>query len=330
MCVYNGEEYLKEAIQSILGQTFTDFEFLIVNDASEDRSAGILSAIADPRIRIIDNETNIGLTKSLNKALRLAKGEFIARMDADDRCHRERFNEQVKFLEDNPDIALCGTWVSYDENSHNEPGYPLMHEEIKAGTLSNNPFAHPSVMWRREEFERQGLTYNEDFRTSQDFELWSRAVHKVKTANIPRSLLFYRQHKGQISRARAENQQDNARKIKLSQLKYLGLSPDEKETTAHLCMVDGGFRTHQSAEIVKDADEWMYKIILANRQLGIYEERFLLELWKSRFFGTSMYSYDPAKWRVLRNSWCVKLCKVSRREKLKARIKCFLGWKVKE
>ena len=109
MSVYNGEKYLREAIESILNQTFTDFEFLIVNDGSTDSSLEIILSYPDERIRVIRNDRNIGLTKSLNKALQQAKGEYIARQDADDISLQNRFEEQLIYLEKHPEVALLGT-----------------------------------------------------------------------------------------------------------------------------------------------------------------------------------------------------------------------------
>src|SRR6185295_3491651 len=113
MSVYNGEKYLKEAMESILNQSFPDFEFLIFNDSSTDSGREIILSFNDPRIVLVDNEKNIGLTKSLNKGLSLAKGKYIARMDADDISDAGRLNEQVNYMEKNSDVAVCGSWVQF-------------------------------------------------------------------------------------------------------------------------------------------------------------------------------------------------------------------------
>lgn len=329
MCVHNGEEFLREAVQSILDQTHTDFEFIIVNDASTDQTTRILLSYDDPRIRIVNNETNIGLTRSLNKGLRLAKGEFIARMDADDISFNQRFEKQVGFLEQHEDIALCGTWVNFNGESTDGPNYPVDAAEIKVAALSYNPFAHPSVMWRRKVFEDLGLYYDESFRTSQDYELWSRALYIVKAANVPIHLLNYRLHTNQVSRSKEENQKQNSRRIKLGQLKYLQLQPTDKEERAHLCLFDGQFDRYREPVVIKEADEWMDKIVQANRRLGIYEEKLLLKEWRSRFFGSYIYEYNMQVWKIIRHSSCARLCRATPRQKLRLLIKCLMGWHAK-
>src|SRR4051794_29608800 len=110
LAVYNGERYLREAIDSILGQTFQDFEFLIINDGSTDSTREIILSYHDPRIRLVDNEDNIGQTRSLNRGLALAAGQFVARQDADDISEPERLASQVAFLEIHPEVVLLGTW----------------------------------------------------------------------------------------------------------------------------------------------------------------------------------------------------------------------------
>jgi len=113
MPVYNGERYLNEAVDSILGQTFTDFEFLIIDDASTDKTPEILRSYDDPRIRVVTNEENLGLSKSLNKGLALARGEFIARMDADDVSYPYRLQVQHEFMTQHPGAGVIGSWAEY-------------------------------------------------------------------------------------------------------------------------------------------------------------------------------------------------------------------------
>lgn len=198
MSVFNSEKYLKEAIESILNQTFTNFEFLIINDGSNDDSRNIILSFSDPRIVLIDNENNIGLTRSLNKGIESARGKYIARMDADDISMPTRLEKQVNFLNENLQIGLLGTWFEYF------PGGPVIkppckHEEIYAQLFKNNPVAHPSVMLRRSVLIENKCLYNNKFKKAQDYELWSRLIEKTRVANLPEVLLLYRVHQGQIS-----------------------------------------------------------------------------------------------------------------------------------
>jgi len=329
MCVHNGEEFLKEAVKSVLDQTFSEFEFIIIDDASTDKSPEILSSFSDPRIQVIRNEVNLGLTKSLNKGLTYAKGEFIARMDADDICLPFRFEKQIDFFTKHPDIALCGSHVTLIGSSTGLGCYPEAHEQIKVTAMANSPFAHPAVMWRRKVFDDLQLRYDEGYRTSQDFELWSRAVHKVKAANIAEPLIYYREHIKQITKSKQSNQSLNARKTKLKQLEYLGLTPSESETIAHLCLFDGQFSEYQDATTLRAADEWMYKIVLANKAMGIYDEQLLLNFWKQKLWGGGLFKYDLKIWKVLRTSKSAQNCSISSGDRLKLLVKCLMGWKIK-
>lgn len=194
MSVYNGEKYLRKAIDSILNQTFKDFEFLIVNDGSTDKTAEILQFYHDPRIKIINNEKNIGLTKSLNKGLKLVKGEYIARMDADDVSISERLQKQVNMLERKPDLGMVGTWYCVVDEKDNikyevkNDGNPVI---LRWKLLFNNIFAHSSVMMREKTCEDiEG--YNPEFEASQDYDLWSRIVKKWQIGLVPKILCHRR------------------------------------------------------------------------------------------------------------------------------------------
>jgi len=199
MSVYKpNQKYLFEAIESILKQTYTDFEFIIVNDGDE---AIINYEGLDPRIKVIHNEKNIGLTKSLNKALREAKGEYIARMDADDISSPTRLEEQVKFLEENPDHILVGTWAEIiDENGKKirEVKHPCTNDVIQSELIKYNPFFHSSILFR------SGVFYNEKFRYAQDYELYLRIArgwdNRTKQfANLPIFLHQYRETSSSIT-----------------------------------------------------------------------------------------------------------------------------------
>jgi glycosyltransferase involved in cell wall biosynthesis len=209
MSVFNGEKHLREAIESILNQTFSDFEFIIINDGSTDRTQDIAEGFRqlDNRIRLI-NQSNMGLTKSLNKAIRLARGEFIARMDADDIALPERFEKQVDFLEKHSDVALLGTaYYEIDEKGEviGEKIFPERDEEIRKIILKCNPFFHASVMVRREVFEIVGL-YDESIPFAQDYDFWLRIAGKYKVANLPEPLMKRRYTPVNISIAQ-ENEQ---------------------------------------------------------------------------------------------------------------------------
>jgi len=202
MPVYNGEKYFIEAIVSILDQTFKDFEFIIINDGSVDRSLDILKEFQkqDKRVKIISRE-NKGVIYSLNEGVKMAQGEYIARMDADDVSDPERLSKQLKYAQEN-DLAVCGTWAEgIDDKGQRlkDMNYPPSLDKIKSYTLIHNPFIHPSVMFRKDIFEKVG-GYKKFFKHIEDYELWTRIVFKYKTGNISERLLKYRLHEEQITR----------------------------------------------------------------------------------------------------------------------------------
>jgi glycosyltransferase involved in cell wall biosynthesis len=201
MSVYNGEKYLSQAVESILNQTYQDFEFVIINDGSADGSFDILRNFEtkDKRIRLISRE-NKGLIYSLNEGVKIAQGEYIARMDADDISTPERLEKQLKYASEN-DLAVCGTWaegVDSFGNKVKDLNYPPNMDEVKKYTLLHNPFIHPSVMFKKDPFEKVG-GYKDFFKHVEDYELWTRIVFKYKTGNLPERLLQYRLHEGQIT-----------------------------------------------------------------------------------------------------------------------------------
>ncbi len=210
MSVRNGEAYLKACIDSILGQTFGDFEFIIVDDASTDASAVLIDeyTLADDRVRLVGNKENLGLTKSLNIALKKARGEYIARMDADDIAFPERFEKQVKFLDENKDYGLVGSWaelINEKSETIGEQRYPTKYENLSKSLIRFNPFFHSSIMMRKSSLDTAGF-YNEDWKYAQDYELFFRLNRISKLSNLPENLLKSRVSENSITRKKNTEQ----------------------------------------------------------------------------------------------------------------------------
>jgi len=203
MSVYNGEKYLREAIESILSQTFTDFEFLIVNDGSTDGSLEIIQSYQDERIRVINNEQNIGLTKSLNKAIKQAKGEYIGRQDSDDVSFPNRFEEQIKYFEEHPEVALLGTSVYRIDERGKVFDRIIVRAKPGRSLFKGNQFCHGSTMFKREAVSRLG-GYNELFRYCQDYELWLRVAKYYEVSNLTQVLYNLRFHRENIRSLKGE------------------------------------------------------------------------------------------------------------------------------
>jgi hypothetical protein len=195
MTVYNGETHLREAIDSILRQSFGNFDFLIINDGSTDHTRELILSYDDPRIRLVDNERQLGQTRSLNRGLKLAEGELIARQDADDISEPERLERQVAFMKRRDEVALLGTWyrkIDGDGVVIGNRELPCSWTQIRWSLLFICPFVHSSVMLRKSVLVEQIGFYDEAFAYAQDYELWSRIARRFSVANLAEYLVKYR------------------------------------------------------------------------------------------------------------------------------------------
>ena len=210
MSVYNGEDYLREAVESVLNQTFTDWELIVINDCSTDSTADILADFAarDARVKVYPNEVNLRLPSSLNRALTIAQGKYVARMDADDICLPDRLQKQYAYMEANPDVALSScrfmTWkkgviASGGCGGRNDA------DAIKALLLVTNPILHPGIIAKTQVIKDLG--YDKNFTCTEDMELWTRFIlagHKVAIQS--EYLMIYRLHEKQITETTLEKQ----------------------------------------------------------------------------------------------------------------------------
>lgn len=215
MTVFNGERYLKDCIDSVLNQTFKDFEFLIIDDCSIDSSRDIIKSYKDKRIFLIENQKNLSQVKSLNIGLEEAAGEYLARIDQDDLMMENRLERQLDFLDKRPEIAVAGTWGEViDENGKvsGRTRMPVRNEEILGSALFCGYFLmHPSVMFRKDLVAASGK-YDESLSLAEDFDLWMRLLlKKYKLANIPEFLTKFRYHRKSSSRRFPEAQSNSVR-----------------------------------------------------------------------------------------------------------------------
>ncbi len=195
MAVFNHERFVVQAVESVLNQSITDFEFIIVDDGSSDGTSTILDTCHDPRIVRLRNESNIGLTRSLNRGLQAVRGSFIARQDADDISLPDRLERQVAFMHEHPDVGLVGSSCSLIDQEGKRLGryQPRVSDlRIRWVSLLTNPFAHPTVLFRRQLLAEHGLSYNESLETAQDYALWLQFLEHAKGANISDVLMLYR------------------------------------------------------------------------------------------------------------------------------------------
>lgn len=233
MPVYNGEKFLSMAIDSILEQSFEDFEFIIIDDGSSDGTEGIIKSYSDPRIVYLNNQSNKGLSHSLNLGIKRALGQYIARMDADDISSNNRFETQINYLEKNNEVDILGS-AAYliDENDKifGKANKPKSHIEIMWQSLFSTPLIHPTIMGRTAIFKDN--FYDESAKNSEDYELWSRLLFEKKAIlhNLDIPLINYRVHSKSFTRSLDPKMQHNSLKNQLSNIEhYLKLNHAEKE-----------------------------------------------------------------------------------------------------
>lgn len=203
------EDHLREAMESILNQTFTDFEYLILNDSPDNTKLDeIVASYNDPRIRYARNEQNMGITPSRNKLLQMAEGEYIAIFDHDDISEPTRLEKQVAYLDAHPEIGVVGSWVQ-EFPSGKLVRYPENDEEIRMGLMWGCVVPHSAAMVRRKVLEEHGIMYEERFSPSEDYALWCRLIPHTQFHNLPEVLFRYRMHANNTSKSQA-TRMDNA------------------------------------------------------------------------------------------------------------------------
>lgn len=217
MSVYNGALFLKPAIESILAQDMVNFEFIIIDDCSTDESVQIIRSYQDPRIVFIQNTTNLGLTKSLNLGLNIAKGKYIARMDCDDISRADRLQTQLNYMRSHPEVWVLGSGaieIDSQGQSKSVMQMPSSSGWIRLLMLLGNNMIHPSVMFDKAKILAIG-GYDESFKYSQDFDLWSRVLQKGGVLeNLTEPLIQLRYHSQSISAIKQDLQKRLARLVR--------------------------------------------------------------------------------------------------------------------
>ena len=327
MCVHNEkDEHLRMAIDSICHQTYKDIEFIIVDDCSNDSCKQILSRYADqyPSIRIVHNETNLGLTKSLNIGFQQAAGSFIARMDADDFSVPTRIEKQVKFFNVTPDIDICGTGVISFGNSYIylSPCNGFTNDEAQCSLFFTSTLCHPSVMIRKRFLEKYNLSYDERVTRGQDYDLWERASVFGRMVVLKEVLLYYRLHSGQITSSHKNEQDYFADQTRYRRLSRLNLIPTAKEYACHM-LLSGGEDTSIS---IHDVELWINRIIDANDQTKLVNsavlkhdlgERFALFKLRNHYYSRLLNLED------LRYLYTIFLSRLQMRQSIRQEINKF-------
>ncbi|MFC1711797.1 glycosyltransferase [Patescibacteria group bacterium] len=223
MPVFNNGSFVKESIQSVLEQSFKEFEFLIIDDCSTDNSLKVISKFKDKRIKIFKNKKRKGLAWCLNYLQKQSKSEYIARMDGDDVSYKERLKEQFNFLKLNPEYVLVGGWAKIINNKGNIIGEmtpPIKYLDVRKTILSNNTFVHPAVMFKKSIVQKVG-GYNEKLFYSQDYDIFLRLVSKYPCANLKNYLVKFRWNP---DFKKQKQQHKTALEIRIKAIRYYGYS----------------------------------------------------------------------------------------------------------
>ena len=282
MPVYNAQTYLPEAIRSILSQRFENFEFLIFNDGSTDRSKEIIESFNDPRIIFIDFSFNQGYVALLNIGLQRAKGKYIARMDADNIAHPERFQKQFDFMEQHHEYIVCGTRF-YVMGRQEITRLPLDNDDIKLGLLYITPFCHPSVMIRTEVLQHHNIFYDADCMPAEDHELWCRLSDYGKFVNLPEILMHYRVHNTNISlKKRTLQQIENLNEARINYItKFFSKSIERAEAvTLHTLFFKESNFTYEE---LLTCGELLQKILKSDNVFPVPSQK-VHELLAEKFF----------------------------------------------
>jgi len=316
MPVYNAAPFLAEAIESILNQTYTDFEFLIINDGSTDSSQSIIESYNDKRIRLVNNETNIKLIATLNKGIALAQGKYIVRMDADDISLPNRLEKQISFMETNPEIGLCGSFIRTTglENNY-DVHFSTTHAEIKFKLFFDTHFPHPAAVIRKSVLEKHQLFFKKEYIHAEDFALWNAMAEVTRLAIIPEILVLKRSHDEQISFKYNHIQSEISSKIRIELMRKMGLHPQDSEIKLYDAFLAKEFPQNKNDLFV--LLDFFNKLILANKKSGVYEKEFFetyfaQEYWNlccnNTKYGKNLY-YNFIKseaFFILNLSWSLK------------------------
>lgn len=293
MSVYNTpNEWLRQAIQSVLDQSYNEFEFLIVDDNSSLSNKDVLNFYRekDSRIHILTNDHNEGLTKSLNKALMVAKGDFVARIDSDDIALPQRFEKQLEQFVINKNLVLCGTWATILNNNKKDSCQTLVgtSDYLKINLLFGNIFVHSSVMLRSSVLKKNKLMYDENYKAAQDFELWSRLAQYGDIKNIDEIHCVYRIHEKQISAKQIDLQNSYRNQIIQKNLANIGLNIPKQNIDRYINVI------HAKGE--KEKVWWIF----------VYSLKTMIVLFTHygiKAFTTNKCIFLNSAWLIKKNIW---------------------------
>ncbi|MEH6938358.1 glycosyltransferase [Bacillus sp. JJ664] len=287
MSVYNGEKFLAEAVKSILNQTFKDFEFVIIDDGSTDRSLQILQQFSDKRIRLLQNEQNKGLVYSLNRGLEECYGEYIVRMDADDIANQHRLDLQVSKMDESPDVVLLGSsfHMFYYKSFISKRISPLNDtERVKTRLLFQNAIAHPTTIIRAKTMKENELFYDEEHKYAEDYGLWNKLASYGEITNLQEPLLQYRLvSNSQTARGKRDEKERLAIYNKIVSIPLSRLNIDVENNGIHFELAEA-HNLKQLQYKLEDYKEYLSKLMKANELTKVYHHDRFKEECASQFY----------------------------------------------
>ncbi|HAT4122599.1 glycosyltransferase family 2 protein [Clostridium perfringens] len=321
MSVYNGEKYLKEAIESILNQTYKNIEFIIIDDGSTDESLNIIKEyLVDNRVKLLENVSNKGLIYSLNKGIEESKGKYIIRMDCDDISNLNRIEKQVKYMEKNNQTILLGSSVNFILE-----GIPLLkkkilsqgdYEKIKIITMFQSTFSHPSIILRREYLIKNNLRYEEKYKNAEDYGLWTNIIPYANVSNLKESLLNYRVVKSSVTRK--ANKDMNSRrevfkKIYKNYFSNLGIKITPKELDMHfdIAMIQNLDESRYSYEELIDYLDNLYE-----KCIEVLDKNYMKDYLEDKKFKLKFYMKKDCKFNLSKR-YIIEKIKVQIKKKYK-------------
>lgn len=276
MPAYNADKYIAEAIDSILCQTYTDFEFIIINDGSTDNTEDIILSYKDERIVYLKNEKNMGIVYTLNRGLDIAKGEYIARMDSDDISLPTRFKEQIKYLEKHKNIAVLGTAINIFGEEIDRYTFIFSHNPkiAKAELFFNPSLAHPTVMIRKTILDSFNLRYEEDYKDMEDFRLWWRISQYGNIVSLKTPLLNYRRHKSQITASYSPEHKERAENFLLERISIFNITYSDNEFNS-LFKYKMNEHSNINSDDIENLISLFKKFLIRNKKIGYFSKYYL-------------------------------------------------------
>lgn len=319
--VYNSENYIRQSIESILHQTYENLEFLIYNDGSTDKSLEIIKSYKDNRIKIFDS-INEGYLHHLNRGINESKGKYIIRMDSDDVSVLTRIEKQVSFMEENINIGVCGTWAKVID-SQEEIKYETNCSKLNCLLFFTNPIVHPSVIIRKSILSDNNLFYDDQYYTSEDYNMWVEISKHSKIANYPEILLNYRRHNSQISYKQSLNQLLLSNLIREKQVKtLLSYTPNFNDKYIHSLLFESNEKLLSYTDFIK-LHEWLSYLIKNNNKFErtYFKEKIQFYL-ENRINGFRFKSYNFILLKYIYKSEIIDLKKYTIESKIKFSIQC--------